>query len=171
MARGGKRVGAGRPQGTGKFGEATKAIRIPISEVETVLRFVQHKFYRLPFYQDAISAGLPSSAEDAIDNQVDLNDLLIKHPLTTFFLKVSGSSMINAGIHHNDILIVDRSVEPSSGKIVIAALNGELTVKRLSIEGKKIRLIPENDHYQPIEITDDCSLHIWGVVTNVIHHV
>ena len=79
--------------------------------------------------------------------------------------------MIKAGIHHNDILIVDRSIEPSDGKIVIAAVNGELTVKRLSIEGKKVQLVAENDNYQPIDITDDCELHIWGVVTNVIHNV
>ena len=77
--------------------------------------------------------------------------------------------MINAGIHHNDILIVDRSLDPSHGKVVIAAVNGELTVKRLLIEGKKIRLAPENDSYTSIEITADMELHIWGVVTSVIH--
>lgn len=171
MGKGGKRIGSGRPAGTGKFGEATKAIRIPINDIEDVLRCVQNKFYRLPFYQTSISAGLPSPAEDDEEEQMDLNELLIKHPSATFFLKVSGSSMINAGIHHNDILIVDRSMEASDGKIVIAAVNGELTVKRLSIEGKKVQLVPENENYQPIDITEDCELHIWGVVTNVIHNV
>lgn len=170
MSRGGTRSGAGRPQGTGKYGEATKAIRIPISDVEEVLRCIQHKFYRCPFYQHTISAGLPSPTDDEMEDKVDLNDLLIKHPTATFFLRVSGLSMIKAGIHHNDILIVDRSLEPTDGKIVIAAVNGELTVKRLSIDGKKVQLVAENDLYEPIDITDDCNLHIWGVVTNVIHN-
>lgn len=169
MPKGGKRVGSGRPKGTGKFGEPTVAVRIPISEVDNVLRCVQNKFYRLPFYQDAISAGLPSEVTDEVEDTLDLNELLIKRPGATFFLKVNGSSMIKAGIFHNDILIVDRSIEPTDGKIVIASVNGELTVKRLFKEGNKVRLIAENDNYRPIEITSDTELHIFGVVTNVIH--
>lgn len=171
MTRGGSRTGAGRPRGTGKFGEQTKAIRVPLSEVESVLKCVQHRFYRLPFYQHAVSAGFPSPAEDEMEEKLDLNELLIKHPVATFFLKVSGSSMIKAGIHHNDILIVDRSLEPVPGKIVIASLNGELTVKRLYRDGTKIWLLAENDAYPPIEITEGIDLRIWGVVTNVIHPV
>lgn len=77
--------------------------------------------------------------------------------------------MIKVGIHHNDILIVDRSLEPSHGKIVIASLNGELTVKRLRCEGKRIQLVAENDAYPPIEISSEDDFRIWGVVTNVIH--
>lgn len=169
MAKGGKRAGSGRPKGTGKFGEPTTAVRIPLSEVENVLRWVQNKFYRLPFYQDAISAGLPTQASDSIDETLDLNELLIRKPEATFFLRVSGSSMIKAGIFDNDILIVDRSIQPSHGKIVIAAVNGELTVKRLSLESQQVRLIAENDNYQPIEITSDTAFHIFGVVTNVVH--
>ena len=171
MSRGGVRWGAGRPKGTGKFGEATKAIRIPLSEVDQVLKCVQNKFYRLPFYQHTVSAGFPSPAEDAAQEVLDLNELLIKRPAATFFLRVSGSSMIKAGIHHNDILIVDRSLEPASGKIVIAAVNGELTVKRLVIEGKRVSLRAENDAYPPILINAETELHIWGVVTNAIHFV
>lgn len=117
-----------------------------------------------------VSAGFPSPAEDDLEN-LDLNELLIKHPSATFFLKVSGSSMIKAGIHHNDILIVDRSLEPTNGKIVIASVNGELTVKRLRIEGKKIKLIGENDNYSPIDISEEFDFRIWGVVTNVIHQL
>lgn len=169
MAKGGKRTGSGRPKGTGKFGEPTMAVRIPISEVENVLKWVQNKFYRLPFYQDAISAGLPTQASDAVEETLDLNELLIRRPETTFFLRVSGSSMIKAGIFHNDILIVDRSIQPSNGRIVIAAVNGELTVKRLSLDSHKVQLVAENDNYQPIDITNDTALHIFGVVTNVIH--
>ena len=169
MPRGGSRTGAGRPIGTGKFLEQTKAIRLPVSEIENVMKWIQKKEYKLPLYQDSVSAGFPSPAEDAIQEKLDLNELLVKHPAATFFLKVSGVSMIQAGIHHNDILVVDRSIEPSHGKIIIASINGELTVKRLSIDGKCIQLIAENKAYSPIIITEDMDLHIWGVVTNVIH--
>lgn len=169
MPRGGSRVGAGRRQGSGKFGEPTKAIRVPASQVETIYQLVQNNFYRLPFYQCTVEAGFPSPAEDDMEEVLDLNDLLIQRPTATFLLKVSGSSMIKAGIHHGDILVVDRSVEPVHGKIVIAAVNGELTVKRLSRQGKKVQLLPENDRYAPIDITDGMELHIWGVVTSVIH--
>lgn len=169
--RGGKRNGVGRPKGSGKFGIPTKAIRIPEVEIESVLKFIQNKCFRLPLYHNTVSAGFPSPAEDEIDERLDLNDLLIKHPSATFFLRVSGSSMIKAGIHHNDILIVDRSIEPTHGKIVIAAVNGELTVKRLDYENNRVRLLAENDSYPPIDITEGMDLHIWGVVTSVIHTV
>ncbi|CCB85237.1 LexA family protein [Parachlamydia acanthamoebae] len=169
MRLGGKRMGAGRPKGSGKFKEPTKAIRLPESEIEHVMRYIQNKCYRLPLYHTTVSAGFPSPAEDHIERKLDLNELLIKHPSATFFLKVSGHSMIKVGIHHNDILIVDRSLEPSHGKIVIASLNGELTVKRLRCEGKRIQLVAENDAYPPIEISSEDDFRIWGVVTNVIH--
>lgn len=169
MGSGGKRAGAGRPKGSGKFGVETQVVRIPSNEVEAVLKLIQNGFYRLPFFQHTISAGFPSPAEDDLEDKLDLNELLIKRPAATFFLRVSGSSMINAGIHHNDILIVDRSLEPSHGKIVIASVNGELTVKRLSCEGKKMQLVAENEAYPPIDITETMELRFWGVVTNVIH--
>ena len=169
MPSGGKRSGSGRPKGSGKFGEETKAIRIPVDKVETILKFISNQCYRLPFYQHTISAGFPSPADDDIEEMLDLNELLIKRPNATFFLKVSGSSMIKAGIHHNDILIVDRSIAPAHGKIVIASVNGELTVKRLSIKENKTELVAENDDYPSINITEDMELAFWGVVTNVIH--
>lgn len=171
MSKGGFREGAGRPSGTGKFGQSTKAIRVPVSAIEDVYRFVQHKFYRLPFFENGVSAGFPSPAENEIESELDLNELLIKHPSATFFLRVSGSSMIKAGIHHNDILVVDRSLEPVSGKVVIASINGELTVKRLVKTGSQVKLIAENDAYKPIDITGEEDFRIWGVVTNVIHSV
>lgn len=169
MVRGGKRAGAGRPRGSGKYKEATKAIRIPLSEIESVLKCIQHQFYRLPFYQSYVSAGFPSPADDELEDKLDLNELLIKHPSATFFLRVSGNSMINAGIFPNDILIVDRSLQPAHGKIVIASVNGELTVKRLLKEKDKVQLVAENKAYAPIDITDEMDFRIWGVVTNVIH--
>lgn len=171
MPKGGNREGAGRPSGSGKYGEPTKAVRIPISEIESVMRYVENSGYRLPFYQSTIAAGFPSPADDELEEKLDLNQLLVKHPSSTFFLRVSGSSMIKAGIHHNDILVVDRSLEPTPGKIVIASLNGELTVKRLHRDGKKVQLLAENDAYAPIDITEEVDFRIWGVVTNVIHAV
>lgn len=171
MPSGGKRIGAGRPKGTGKFNAPTKSIRVPEKDIDTIYRCIHHQFYRLPFYHSAVAAGFPSPADDGIEDKLDLNELLIKHPTATFFLRVAGSSMINAGIHHNDILIVDRSLAPGHGKIVIAAVNGELTVKRLHLEKNKVLLVAENPAYPAIEITDGMDLHIWGVVTNVIHSV
>jgi DNA polymerase V len=170
MARGGRRPGAGRPIGSGRYGEKTLALRVPVSRVEDIQQMIRSS-YRLPFYQCAVAAGFPSPAESEMDGELDLNDLLIKHPVATFFVRVAGSSMIKAGIHHNDILVVDRSLEPLSGKIVIASINGELTVKRLYKEGPKVQLVAENDDYPPIDINEDMEVRIWGVVTNVIHSV
>ena len=130
---------------------------------------IQDIRYSLPLFQNPVTAGFPSPAEDEIEKKLDLNELLIKHPSATFFLRVSGASMIKAGIHDNDILIVDRSIEPAHGKIVVAAVNGELTVKRLHLEKNRVFLTAENDTYRPIEITEGIELHIWGVVTSVIH--
>jgi DNA polymerase V len=171
MPRGGKREGAGRKQGSGKFGEPTRAIRIPESEVDHVLKLTENRFYKIPLYLSAVAAGFPSPAESSIEGEFDLNELLIKHPAATFFVRASGSSMINAGIHDDDILVVDKSIEPSSGKVVVVALNGELTVKRLFKEGKRVFLMAENEAYPPIELHEGSELHIWGVVTNVIHAV
>jgi DNA polymerase V len=168
-AWGGKRLGAGRPKGSGRFGQETKPIRIPIGDVGTIMRYISNKLYRLPLYEHSISAGFPSPAEDDTKECLDLNELLIKRPAATFFLRVSGSSMIKAGIHHNYLLVVDRSIEPADGKIVIASVNGELTVKRLRYQGKRISLVAENDAYPPIDITEDMDLRFWGVVTSVIH--
>ena len=106
-----------------------------------------------------------------MEGSLDLNRHLIKHPAATFFVRVSGDSMINAGIHPGDILIVDRSLEATDKKIVIAVIDGELTVKRLRYRNALISLEPDNEDYQPISITQEKSLEIWGVVTNVIHKV
>ncbi len=142
-----------------------------MAEIFSVGERVKQEVYRLPLCRCAVEAGFPSPAEGEVDGVLDLNELLIKHPAATFFVRASGSSMIKAGIHHNDILVVDRSLSPVHGKIVIAAINGELTVKRLFHLGKEIRLIAENEGYPPIEILESTDLHIWGVVTSVIHQV
>jgi DNA polymerase V len=132
-------------------------------------RYAQHRAGVLSFYHGTIAAGFPSPAEGEMEEQLDLNELLVKRPAATFFLRVSGSSMVRAGIHHNDILVVDRSVEPADGKIVIASLNGELTVKRLRCRGKQVQLVAENEAYPPIDITEEMDFRVWGVVTSVIH--
>lgn len=123
----------------------------------------------LPLFGYRIAAGFPSPADDYVEERIDLNRHLIRHKEATFFLRVQGDSMINAGIHDGDMLIVDRAIEPVSGKIVIAALDGELTVKRLSASGGVVRLLPENPDYPVIEIGTEQELVIWGVVIHVIH--
>ncbi len=121
----------------------------------------------LPLFSNSVAAGFPSPADDHLEGRLDLNEHLIKHPTATFFLRVSGDSMIGAGIHDNDILVIDRSVEPHHGKIVIAVVDGEFTVKRLIRKNGRVLLMPENEAYAPIEITDEHDLLIWGVVTGL----
>ena len=125
----------------------------------------------LPLFLTRISAGFPSPAEDYLDRKLDLNEHLVKHPAATFFVKVDGESMIKAGINHGDILIVDRSLEPADKKIVIAGIRGELTVKRIRRLQGRLYLMPENENFAPLEVSEDCELEIWGVVTSVIHPV
>lgn len=170
MARGGYRINSGRPKGQGRFkGEETKMLRIPLSRLGEIKEFLDTGLsYKLPLYGCSVRAGFPSPADDYIEMYLDLNAHLIHHPAATFFLKASGDSMINVGIADKDLLIVDRSLEATHGKIVIAAVNGELTVKRLSLIGEQVQLLPENDKYAPIIITEDLDLVIWGVV---IHNI
>lgn len=125
--------------------------------------------YPLPLFLEPVSAGFPSPAGDYVEGRLDLNQHLIRHPAATFFVRVTGDSMIGAGIHSGDILIVDRAVEPTDGKVVVVALDGELTVKRLSRSNGRVVLVPENDRYSPIEITAERQFEVWGVVTTVIH--
>jgi len=124
-----------------------------------------------PIFMFTVEAGFPSPAEDYIEGSLDLNKHLIKHPAATFFVRVSGDSMINAGMYPSDILIVDRSLEATDKKIVIAVIDGELTVKRLRYRDNLLFLEPENDAYMSIKITKEMSFEVWGVVTNVIHKV
>ncbi len=124
---------------------------------------------QIPLFLSSVQAGFPSPAEDYIDRRINLDRLLIKHPASTFFVKVKGTSMVKAGIHDNDLLIVDRSLYPKNGSIVIAIIDNEFTIKRISITNKKIYLLPENDEFKPIEIKSETDFQIWGVVTYVIH--
>lgn len=123
----------------------------------------------LPCFLTPVSAGFPSPAEDYLDQALDLNDLLIAHPAATFYVRASGDSMRGAGIRSGDILVVDRAVEARPGKIVIAALDGELTVKRLRLRDGRPVLVPENPDYPSFDVPAEASFTIWGVVTWVIH--
>ena len=124
-----------------------------------------------PLFCSGVSAGFPSPADDYIDRELDLNEYLITNPAATFFVRVAGDSMIGAGINHDDILIVDRSLEPASGRIVIAIVDGELTVKRLVKTEDCCRLVAENPLYPPTEIEKEMELEVWGVVTCAIHRL
>lgn len=129
------------------------------------------KQLNLPMFLESVSAGFPSPADDYMESKLDLNDLLIKNPAATFFVRITGDSMINAGLNSGDILVVDRSLESKDGSIVIAVINGDLTVKRLSYKDGTVFLVPENKFYKPIKITDEMNFEVWGVVRSVIHSV
>ena len=125
----------------------------------------------LPLYLSRIKAGFPSPADDYLDKRLDLNEHLIKHPASTFFVKVKGDSMVGAGINSGDMLIVDRSIKPKDKKIVVAVLNGDFTVKRYREKNEKQFLMAENPDYQPIDINESMDFEVWGVVIHVIHSV
>lgn len=125
--------------------------------------------HKLPYYVSKIPAGFPSPADDYIERKLDLNEHLVLKPAATFFVQVDGDSMKDSNIVSGDILIVDRSKEDKDGKIVVAMLDGEFTVKRFKKEDKKAFLMPENDKFKPIEITEDNDFEVWGVVTYIIH--
>jgi len=188
--RGGKREGSGRPKGSGKYKEPTKAIRVPEGSVSYIKEFLQTQYNKpekqlsnddnvvvlgqfagqtpessIPLFTSKVAAGLPSYANDDLDDSIDLNNYLVKKPVSTFMLKVQGLSMRDAGILPDDILIVDKSEKPRHNKIVIAAVDGELTVKRLYKRGDIIKLLPENPDYSEILIQEESQLIIWGVVT------
>lgn len=122
-----------------------------------------------PLFLERVSAGFPSPADDYTEGSLDLNQHLVKHPAATFFVRASGDSMLGAGIHPGDILVVDRSLDPANNSVVIAAVNGDLTVKRLVKTGNAFLLAPENERYRPIEIREGTDFEVWGVVTAVIH--
>ncbi len=125
------------------------------------------KTLKINLFACSVEAGFPSPAEDHIESTLDINELLIEHPAATFFVRVAGDSMIGASIQDGDILVVDRSKTPVNDNIVIALVNGEYTVKRLSIKADVIELCPENPHYSPILVSGMDELIVWGVVTGL----
>lgn len=125
----------------------------------------------LPLYGHKIAAGFPSPADDYVEAHLDLNQLLVRNRAATFFLRVQGDSMIGAGIHDGDIIVVDRSLEATDRSVVVAAVDGELTVKRLRLRSGSTELHAENPAYAPIRFREGQDLCIWGVVTSAIHTV
>jgi DNA polymerase V len=126
---------------------------------------------RIPYINEGVSAGFPSPAADFMETNIDLNKELSENPLATFYIKVKGNSMIDAGINDKDVLVVDRSLEPQNNKIAICCIDGEFTVKRIQVEKDCLYLMPENSNYEPIKVTEENQLIIWGMVTYVIKKV
>ncbi len=153
--------------------KTTKNAKLPRSDgsIKAVYRYMAKTSISRPLLGTHICAGFPSPAQDYIEATLDLNEFLIRHPASTFFVRVDGYSMINAGIVPDDILIVDRAVEAVHNRIVVAIIDGELTLKRLRIEDGLYWLVPENPEFDPICIDEDTDFYIWGVVTYVIHKV
>lgn len=125
----------------------------------------------IPYVHQGVSAGFPSPALDFEDLKIDLNTELIKHPMATYYGRVKGVSMKNAGIDDGDLLIIDKSLEPCDGKIAVCFLDGEFTAKRIRIKNKTVVLFPENDDYSPIVVGPDNDFIVWGIVTHVIKSV
>jgi len=195
MTQGGKRDGAGRKP---RFGaDKTIAMRVPeplkplvdqwladyralrtikphapnstAQDIRTLSQSLSE--LSLPVFASRVPAGSPVAADDLRDSDIDLNAHLVRHPASTFMVTVKGDSMRGAAIHDGDMILVDSALEARNGKIVVAVINGELTVKRLEKTDHSLRLMPENPDYQPIEVPEDASFFIWGVVTRVIHQV
>ena len=173
---GGARIGAGRKINTGKFREKTQVVRIPISLINKVNQALDeyknevNKFsipapnapdVKIPFFSSRVQAGFPSPADDYLEDSLDLNKYLIHHEESTFFVRAQGDSMLGAGIYPGDILVVDKSLDAKNGKIVIAVVDGEFTVKRLQRHQNKITLKSENPNYKDIDIKKENELTIW----------
>lgn len=178
--RGGARPGAGRKS---TFGEPTKAIRVPESQVAAILDFVKtagttqaasplrfvlpsdvEERIALPVFSTAVRAGFPSPADDYVEHRLDLNDLVL-HKEATFYAWVKGDSMQDFNIHDGDLLMIDKSVEAETGDVVVAEVDGSFTVKKV---GKGV-LLAGNPAFPPIAINPDTGVQIWGVVVRVIH--
>lgn len=187
---GGKRSGAGRKS---KYGESTAMVRVPQSAKAVVVDFLQTlaeqrkvvpkwpahlkpvtladspEPFRIPLFSHPVQAGFPSPADDYVADKLDLNEHLILRKEATFMLRVQGDSMTGAGIQDGDLLIVDRSITATHGSVVVAAVDGQFTVKTLERVRGRLRLMPSNPDFKPIEFKDGQELEVWGVVTSVIH--
>lgn len=193
--RGGARPGSGRPPG-GRYGEPTKAVRVPLSQMPTVAALLKEfqqparpspagnvagfrmpgtdlPRLKIPFFESPRpQAGFPSPAADYIEERIDLNELLIRNPPATFCVRIKGDSMIDIGLLDGDLVTVDRSIDPRPGKIVVAAYDGSIFVKKLRKIGGRLALCSENQKQQadyPPMFFDQSQDHtVWGVVTGVV---
>lgn len=125
----------------------------------------------LPFADRGIQAGFPSPAQDHIDSYIDLNHEIVTHPAATFYGRVNGDSMIGENIEEGDLLVIDRSIEPSDGDLAVCCLEGDFTLKRIKLEAGRVWLVPANENFDPILVTPDDRIEIWGVVTYTIKRV
>lgn len=171
MKHGGKRIRAGRPKGQGKYGTNTKPIRVPEHLIDDVMNFSSNGGYKIPLFSSYVAAGYPAYAEDHVEQMIDMNSFLVRNPKSTFCVRVSGLSMINAGIYEGDILLVDSNISATAGKIIVVAVDNMLTVKRLEFINGKPFLMPDNPDFDPIPINENSEITIWGVVTNILRNV
>ncbi len=125
--------------------------------------------FKIPLMSSTVTAGFPSPADDHLDLPIDLNEYLVKHPAATFYVRVQGDSMDDAGIHQGDLLIVDRAEPYTMGSIVLAVLDGEFTVKKLMKKNDSLYLLSSNTAYHPIKIETETDFKVWGVVTYIVH--
>ncbi len=184
-----RRPGAGRKPGSTKYGEPTRVIRLPESLHRQALALLAARnapklgadiadiavphpntpLFERPLFLSQVAAGFPSPADDHIEQRLDLNQYMIQHDAATYFVRVKGDSMLEAGIRDNDVLVVDRSVPARVGCIVVAVVNGELTVKTLSrTRAGQPLLVPANANYAALEIKEGMSFEVWGVVTGLV---
>lgn len=141
-----------------------------IDEVFTFYKSIQG-IIKLEFVEEGISAGFPSPADDFKNKRISLDEELITDVNSTYYARVSGESMIDAGLDDNDLLVIDKSIPPRDGKIAVCCVDGEYTVKRLKITDECVYLMPANENYKPIKVTEEKQLLIWGIVTYVIKKV
>ncbi len=137
---------------------------------QPIIKSIHNTELELPLFE-SVTAGFPSPAEDYMDTKLDLNKYCIRNPASTYFVRVEGESMRNAGIFDNDILIVDRSLSAKHNDVIVATVDGEFLVKRFCKQGKTCFLAAENIGYPPIIIDDTTDFGMWGVVTSVIHRL
>lgn len=171
MTRGGARPGAGRPKGQGRFGVETKPVRVPTLLANKILNYADNNGYTLPLYTTHVPAGCPFLADDHVDEYVSIAEFMIPHPKSSYLVQVKGDSMIKAGIFEGDILVVDSQEEVRSGQIVLASIDGDVTVKRYVKQDGVQRLLPENDAYKPIDISQHVDFRICGVVIRSIRRL
>ena len=141
----------------------------PHMKITGIYAFRRETEWKIPLYLTKVAAGFPSPADDFLDRKIDLNEELVRHPAATFFVRVEGDSMRDAGILSGDMLIVDRSLEVKDNAVVVAVLDGEFTVKRVRRSDGKLFLVPANTDYSPTEVSEEQDFIVWGVVTNVVH--
>lgn len=145
-------------------------MRVTYLGVSESASFIAANSVRIPLYVESVSAGFPSPAQDYVEKTLDLNEMCVPHPLATFFVRAQGDSMVDAGIQSGDVLVVDKSITPQHGDIVIACIHGEMTVKTLELT-PHVLLRPKNKAYAAIPITEESELEIFGVVTSVVRHM